>query len=90
MCHIILNDQSFNGTLTNDIVSFEHLGPDCYDKMHPLIYTGKPSVVCPIPLPYKMPYISETVQIPSPPLKHIKRLWGPAGDVGYAPPFPLY
>ena len=24
----IFNDQSFNGTLTNDIVSFEHLGPE--------------------------------------------------------------
>ena len=24
----IFNDQSFNDTLTNDIVSFEHLGPD--------------------------------------------------------------
>ena len=26
----IFNDQNFNGTLTNDIVSFEQLGPDCY------------------------------------------------------------
>ena len=26
MCHI--NDQSFNDTLTNDIVSFEQPGPD--------------------------------------------------------------
>ena len=25
----IFNDQSFNDTLTNDIVSFEQLGPDC-------------------------------------------------------------
>ena len=26
--YAIFNDQSFNGTLTNDIVSFEQLGPD--------------------------------------------------------------
>ena len=26
--YVILNDQSFNDTLTNDIVSFEQLGPD--------------------------------------------------------------
>ena len=26
--HAIFNDQSFNDTLTNDIVSFEQLGPD--------------------------------------------------------------
>ena len=26
--YAIVNDQSFNDTLTNDIVSFEHLGPD--------------------------------------------------------------
>ena len=26
----MFNDQSFNDTLTNDIVSFEHLGPGCY------------------------------------------------------------
>ena len=25
-----VNDQSFNHRLTNNIVSFEHLGPDCY------------------------------------------------------------
>ena len=25
--YIIVNDQSFNNTLTNDIVSFEQLGP---------------------------------------------------------------
>ena len=29
----ILNDQSFNDTLTNDIVSFEQLGPDFYTRM---------------------------------------------------------
>ena len=27
--HAIFNDQSFNDTLTNDIVSFEQLGPGC-------------------------------------------------------------
>ena len=27
----IFNDQSFNDTLTNDIVSFEQLGPDFYN-----------------------------------------------------------
>ena len=26
--YAIVNDQSFNDTLTNDIVSFEQLGPD--------------------------------------------------------------
>ena len=26
----LFNDQSFNNTLINDIVSFEQLGPDCY------------------------------------------------------------
>ena len=28
--YAIFNDQSFNDTLTNDIVSFEQLGPDIY------------------------------------------------------------
>ena len=28
--YAIFNDQSFNDTLTNDIVSFEQLGPECY------------------------------------------------------------
>ena len=28
--YAIFNDQSFNDTLINDIVSFEHLGPDKY------------------------------------------------------------
>ena len=28
--YAIFNDQSFNDTLTNDIVSFEQLGPDSY------------------------------------------------------------
>ena len=27
--YVIFNDQSFNDTLTNDIVSFEQLGPEC-------------------------------------------------------------
>ena len=26
--YVIISDQSFNDTLTNDIVSFEQLGPD--------------------------------------------------------------
>ena len=29
--YAIFNDQSFNDTFTNDIVSFEHLGPDLLD-----------------------------------------------------------
>ena len=28
--YAIFNDQSFNGSLTNDIVSFEQLGPGLY------------------------------------------------------------
>ena len=28
--YAIFNDQSFNDTLTNDIVSFEQLSPDCF------------------------------------------------------------
>ena len=28
----IFNDQSFNDTLTNSIVSFEQLGPGCYGQ----------------------------------------------------------
>ena len=28
--YAIFDDQNFNDTLTNDIVSFEQLGPDCY------------------------------------------------------------
>ena len=28
------NDKNFNDTLTNDIVSFEQLGSDDYDKGH--------------------------------------------------------
>ena len=28
--YAIFNDQSFNDTLTNDIVSFEQLGPEVY------------------------------------------------------------
>ena len=30
--YAIFNDQSFNNTLTNDIVGFEQLGPDEYPK----------------------------------------------------------
>ena len=29
--YAIFNDQSFNDTLSNDIFSFEQLGPDCLD-----------------------------------------------------------
>ena len=32
--YAIFNDKSFNDTLTNDMVSFEQLGPDCK-----LVYT---------------------------------------------------
>ena len=28
--YAIFSDQSFNDTLTNDILSFEHWGPDSY------------------------------------------------------------
>ena len=28
--YAIFNDQSFNDTLTNDIISFEQLGPDLF------------------------------------------------------------
>ena len=28
--YVIFNDQSFNDTLTNDIVSFEQLGPEVF------------------------------------------------------------
>ena len=31
--YAIFNDQSLNDTLTNDIVSFEQLGPDYLDTM---------------------------------------------------------
>ena len=30
----MFNDQSFNDTLTNDIVSFEQLGPDIFLFLH--------------------------------------------------------
>ena len=34
--YVIFNDQSFDNTLTNDIVSFEQLGPGmCYIVWHP-------------------------------------------------------
>ena len=32
--HAIFNDQSFNDTLTNDIVSFEQLGPGNFTYAH--------------------------------------------------------
>ena len=32
--YAIFNDQSFNDTLTNDIVSFEQLGPDFKNFQH--------------------------------------------------------
>ena len=31
--YAIFNDQSFNDTLTNDIVCFEQLGPDIYEEL---------------------------------------------------------
>ena len=45
--YAIFNDKSFNYTLTNDIVSFEQLGPECYllfcsagEGLSPISYTG--------------------------------------------------
>ena len=36
LAYAIFNDQSFNGTLTNDIISFEQLGPDnLFDSISP-------------------------------------------------------
>ena len=35
--YAIFNDQSFNDTLTNDIVSFEQLGPDLLENREPLM-----------------------------------------------------
>ena len=32
--YVIFNDQRFNDTLTNDIVSFEQLGPDVYTTLY--------------------------------------------------------
>ena len=32
--YAVLNDQSFNDTLTNNIVSFEQLGPDNIGLLH--------------------------------------------------------
>ena len=37
--YAIFNDQSFNDTLTNDIVSFEQLGPVIYSWLKPLLGT---------------------------------------------------
>ena len=31
--YAIFNDQSFNDTLTNDIFSFERLGPGCFQAI---------------------------------------------------------
>ena len=36
--YAIFNDQSFNDTLTNDIVSFEHLGPGVSDENSQMIF----------------------------------------------------
>ena len=36
--YAVFNDQSFNDTLTNDIVSFEKLGPDLQTAMSNGIY----------------------------------------------------
>ena len=41
--YAIFNDQSFNDTLTNDIVSFEQLGPDKYNDCMVSIPTAKES-----------------------------------------------
>ena len=35
--YAMLNDQSFNDILTNNMVSFEQLGPDQLEYMHNLI-----------------------------------------------------
>ena len=32
--YAIFNDQSFNDSLTNDMVSFEQLGPDSYQYLN--------------------------------------------------------
>ena len=41
--YAIFNDQSFNDTLTNDIVSFEQLGPVCnrHSRQYVLFHRGK-------------------------------------------------
>ena len=44
--YAIFNDQSFNDTLTNDIVSFEQLGPDIYLKQFPLPYSRFINIIC--------------------------------------------
>ena len=41
--YVIFNDQRFNDTLTNDIVSFEQLGPDCFHFN--CSYGGRPIVL---------------------------------------------
>ena len=35
--YAIFNDKSFNDTLTNDIVSFEQLGPDIFKRKKPYV-----------------------------------------------------
>ena len=37
--YVIFNDQSFNNTLTNDIVSFEQLGPDHFSNNYDILIT---------------------------------------------------
>ena len=43
--YAIFNDQSFNHTLTNDIISFEQQGPEihCSNVIMRLLITRKPS-----------------------------------------------
>ena len=43
--YAIFNDQSFNDMLTNDIVSFEQLGPEVYPEINILFFhTGFPQI----------------------------------------------
>ena len=39
--YVIFNDQSFNDTLTNNIVSFEQLGPEFFYLKIVLIYLNR-------------------------------------------------
>ena len=39
--YAIFNDQRFNDTLTNDIVSFEQLGPDIFFVSQQNVHCGK-------------------------------------------------
>ena len=36
--YAIFNDKSFNSMLTNDTISFEQLGPDCYIPQYIIIF----------------------------------------------------